>query len=243
MKLKLGKMTTKQLAQWMNIGYGSFRNNKDRYLKRLSDFCQFEPIYGGVMITEIYDEEYDKCAPQDKQIFLKEIYEANEGLSSVAGVSRKVQFENEYYAKMDEGKIERKFRKVNKGLFGDFGKGQDKVKEAKGKCGSRKWVYAIKIDDYNHYRTLTKEQQDVFRHIVKSVYGNETEKIMESMLLEEAFKETDMSKEEYLLKRERFDLDLFPQMLKQFRKQTGLVITRVQNYKLNEQGLKLVSAF
>ena len=52
-----------------------------------------------------------------------------------------------------------------------------------------------------------------------------------------------MTKEEYLLKRERFGLDLFPQILKQFKKETGLIIVRVQEYKLNQQGLKFASAF
>lgn len=239
MKLKLGKMSTQQLAQWMGISYSYFRQTKEKNLERLENFCDFEPVYGGVIIKEIYDYEYDKCAPQDKQVFLLEINEANDGLSSVAGMSRKLQKDNQYYARISNDAVQRRMGKMNV-LFGLYPQGE---KETAGKLGSRKWVYAIKIDDYNNYRVLTEEQQNVFRHIVKSVYGNETDKVMEMMLLEEAFKETNMSKQEYLMKRERFELDLFPDILRQFRMETGYTITRIQAYKLNQQGLKLVSAF
>jgi len=53
------------------------------------------------------------------------------------------------------------------------------------------------------------------------------------MLLEEAFKNSDMTKEEYLLRKERFSLSLFPDVLRQFKMETGFVLTRIQEYKLN----------
>lgn len=239
MKLKLGKMTSKQLAQWMGISYSYFRQTKQKNLEKIESYCDFEPVYGGIFVKEIYDYEYDKCAPEDKKVFLLEINAANDGLSSVLGMSRKLQKENAYYAKLSNDSVQRRMRKMNP-LFGVYPEGQ---KETQGKLGSRKWVYAIRLDQYNHYRVLTLEEQKIFRQIVKSVYGTDTEKVMEMMLLEEAFKQTDMSKEQYLIKKERFELDLFPDILRQFKLETGLTVSRIQAYKLNQQGLKLVSAF
>lgn len=53
------------------------------------------------------------------------------------------------------------------------------------------------------------------------------------LLLDEAFKNSDMSKEEYLVRKERFGLDFWGSILKQFKKETGFQIVRVQEYKLN----------
>ena len=57
MKLKLGKMTTKELAKWFGISYGSFRVTKENKLEELKLYCEFEEVYGGVDIKEIYDED------------------------------------------------------------------------------------------------------------------------------------------------------------------------------------------
>lgn len=57
MKLHLGKMKTKELAQWFSISDQSFRNSKKRKLEELKLYCDFEEVYGGVYVKEIYDEE------------------------------------------------------------------------------------------------------------------------------------------------------------------------------------------
>mgnify|MGYP003416547890 FL=1 len=41
MKLKIGKMSTKELAEWFGVSYGTFRNKKQEKLKELE---QFGPI-------------------------------------------------------------------------------------------------------------------------------------------------------------------------------------------------------
>lgn len=236
-KLRIGKMKSSEIAQWMGVNYNTYRNQKQKKLKQLERFCDFTPIYGGVIIKQIYDPIYKSNIPDDEKVFLNEVKESNEGLASVAGIVRKLQKNDQFYKALSERQVNRRMTKWNWSMFGKYNNGQ---KEAYGTHGSRKYVYAIKIDDYNNYRRVTEEEYDLFRHIVKSVCGKETDKIIESMLLDEAFKNSDMSKEEYLLRRERFDLDLFGQVYQQFKKETGLSLVRIQEYKLNGIMLKVV---
>lgn len=228
--LRCGKMSTKEIAQWMNVNYSTFRNNKQYHFNDLKRFCDFEQVYGGVNILQIYNPVYEKVLSNDEKIFLKEIQNTGNGLSSVAGMSRKLIRFNKDFRLLSENNVEKRMGKVNKNLFGEYMKNS---KQAIGRMGSRKYVYAIKESDFNKYRYLTDKEMDTFKHILKSVCGKQIDKIMESMLLDEAFKNSDMTKEEYLLKRERFDLDLFPHVLKQFKKETGKTVVRIQEYQIN----------
>lgn len=235
--LRCGKMSTREIAQWMNVNYSTFRNNKKQKLDDLRRFCDFEQVYGGVNILQIYNPIYQKALSSDEKVFLEEIQNTGNGLSSVAGMSRKLIRYNSDYRTLTENNVEKRMGKVNKNLFGEYEKNS---KQAFGRMGSRKYVYAIKISDFNKYRCLTDEEMDTFKHILKSICGKQIDKIMESMLLDEAFKNSDMTKEEYLLKRERFDLDLFPHVLKQFKKETGKTVVRIQEYQVNGIELKRV---
>lgn len=41
-KLKLGKMTGKELADWFNISYdGTYRKNPSKYILRLNGYCEY----------------------------------------------------------------------------------------------------------------------------------------------------------------------------------------------------------
>lgn len=235
--LRCGKMSTREIAQWMNVNYSTFRNNKKQKFDDLRRFCDFEQVYGGVNILQIYNPIYQKALSNDEKVFLEEIQNTGNGLSSVAGMSRKLIRYNNNYRTLTENNVEKRMGKVNKNLFGEYEKNS---KQAFGRMGSRKYVYAIKISDFNKYRCLTDEEMDTFKHILKSICGKQIDKIMESMLLDEAFKNSDMTKEEYLLKRERFDLDLFPHVLKQFKKETGKTVVRIQEYQVNGIELKRV---
>lgn len=235
--LRCGKMSTREIAQWMNVNYSTFRNNKKQKLDDLRRFCDFEQVYGGVNILQIYNPIYQKALSSDEKVFLEEIQNTGNGLSSVAGMSRKLIRYNSDYRTLTENNVEKRMGKVNKNLFGEYEKNS---KQAFGRMGSRKYVYAIKINDFNKYRCLTDEEMDTFKHILKSICGKQIDKIMESILLDEAFKNSDMTKEEYLLKRERFDLDLFPHVLKQFKKETGKTVVRIQEYQVNGIELKRV---
>lgn len=58
--LKLGKITTEELASWFNTSKNNLSKHKKEYLKKLESYCLFESIYGGINIKEIYKSIYVK---------------------------------------------------------------------------------------------------------------------------------------------------------------------------------------
>lgn len=66
-KLRLGRATTKELADWFGISYGTFRNNKAQRLDELKLYCEYEEIYGGVNITKILDTAHLEYTPASKK--------------------------------------------------------------------------------------------------------------------------------------------------------------------------------
>ena len=59
MKLSLGIIKIKQLAEWFGISAGSLSNRKEEKLKELANYCKFEDLgKKGVNIKEIYEAEY-----------------------------------------------------------------------------------------------------------------------------------------------------------------------------------------
>ena len=89
-ELVLGKMSSKDLASWFGVSYGSFRNKANEYLDKLNNFASFEKVYGGVEITEIYVKVYDKSLFKSiDEIFTQEIADSKTKLATISGLSRK----------------------------------------------------------------------------------------------------------------------------------------------------------
>lgn len=120
MKLEVGKMATKQLALWFGISYGTFRNNSNKYLEELNYFCDYEKIYGGVMIKEVYISEYVKnLTSKDSEIYLSLVEESGNFLCSVAGMARKLNLlYPDTWGKLSSYAVEKRLRKAGIALFG-----------------------------------------------------------------------------------------------------------------------------
>ena len=76
--LKIGKMKTDEIAAWFGLTGKSraqtFRNNKERYLRELEDYADFDIVYGGINIKEIKipgDDIYIKGHSESKKLILK----------------------------------------------------------------------------------------------------------------------------------------------------------------------------
>ena len=59
-ELRLGKMTSKEIAEWLGITYNTYKKNVKKHLEKLDGFCDFEQIRGGINVKEIYISIYDK---------------------------------------------------------------------------------------------------------------------------------------------------------------------------------------
>ena len=92
MKLKLGKMSSKEIAQWFGLSYGSYRVKKKDKLEELKDYADYEEVYGGVNIKNIKEEEYSKEGKRSKEIVFNAFDEEwNEsGLDTCSNVAFKI---------------------------------------------------------------------------------------------------------------------------------------------------------
>ena len=232
MVLKLGKMTSKELAQWFGVTYQTYRKVKVKKLDILSCYCRFEEVYGGIIINEIYVEQYcGDLAAQDVKNYVEEIRSIPSGLSSVAGMARKFQQEKQEYKDLSFGAVQYRLTKAGNVSFGR-NDALEKGLEA-GPYGTRTTVWAIKINDLNQYRRLTPEEDARFNEIISACYAEAPEKIKMLAALEKSYKnDNSMTKEEYFNLKERLGLDVFQDCLFRFSAETGLTITHVSEHEL-----------
>lgn len=235
MNLKLGKMSSQELAEWFGISYSTYRKQKAARLNTLSAYCIFEPFHGGVTIQEIYVEQYcGDLAAADIRNYVEEIKSIPSGLSSVAGMARKFQQEKEEYKNLSFGAVQYRLAKAGNVSFGK-NDALEKGLEA-GPYGARTTVWAIKINDLNQYRRLTPEEDARFNEIISACYAEAPEKIKRLAALEKSYKnDNSMTKEEYFNLKERLGLDVFQECLFRFTAETGLIITHVSEHELIDQ--------
>lgn len=228
MKLKLGKMTSKEVAQWFGISYNTYTHKIPQYLEKLEDYCDFEKIYGGVNIKEIFTEEYDKnLTKRAEDIFLNEIKECIKtqgGLSTISGMARKYKQELGPFST-----AKRQLAKAGNKLFGET-----KSLTSTGEAGSREYVWAIKINDYNRYRYMTEQEEELFDSIIKTFYTKDIEKVKKKALLEKSLIKKEITVDEYVEQQELLGLDTFAACIFNFKDRTGNMIVRCTRHEVEE---------
>lgn len=90
MELHLGKMTTKEIAEWFNLSYGGFRNHKAERLEELKTFADFDEIYGGIYIKTIYTPIYNKKESKIREVYKKGFEELRSPIDTVSNINNKI---------------------------------------------------------------------------------------------------------------------------------------------------------
>lgn len=252
MILKEGKMTSRELAEWFGVTYNTYKNDIPRKLKILEDYCSFEKVYGGVIISDIYVEEFSGLTIDD-ELLMKELEnnynKTGEWVYSISGIAKKfLQIYPEVYTKSNGNIIglrglEKRLSKARERCI-PYIKDDD---SNTGAYGNSKRVWAIKLGELNEYRYLTKAEEEIFDRIIGEYYVTKDgiEAIKEKELLREAFLKgeitDDMYKEELKGKGDFFFHVLIP-----FREKTGMIITKAsearikKSYKyFSENGFKI----
>lgn len=161
MELRLGKMTSQELAEWFGVSYtGTYKRRASKYKAILANFCEFTPYRGGVEITEIYCPRYVRnmnCL--DDKVFLEEVKRCaceQDGLASVSGISEYAA-RREEYADLSESQVYYRMRKAGMRLFGEMQEGK-----SEGPAGKREYEWAVKLAGLNLYRHMTAEERALF---------------------------------------------------------------------------------
>lgn len=227
MKLKLGRMTSAELAHWFGVSKKSFTNNAQKYLDKLNDFASYERVWGGVNILEIYLDEYVKGYNQiDDNYFNQEIdrcIKEQDGLASISGISNKAKLEIKDYADLADSSLRYRMGKAAQRGYGE-----------NGVLGFREREWAIKLDNYNHYRALTREEQELFAALTSEAYSVNPQKSIEKEKLEIRLREKEIDVDEYFKLVDDCGLGLFPQIMWEFNARTGLKLVLATGYYKRE---------
>ena len=106
--------------------------------------------------------------------------------------------------------------------------------KSSGEFGFREYVWAIKIDNFNKYRSLTPEEEKLFDEIITQCFIEEPQKIKKMALLEESLKQQEISVEEYFETKDRLGLNTFADCIFRFKNETGFLIVRCTKHELTE---------
>lgn len=122
---------------------------------------------------------------------------------------------------------------------GVTGYGITKERDSRGIYGTRNYQWSIKLDkvkpDQKPYRDLTEEEQLIFNKYTSVIFGERPDVVQNLKLLDEEFKTTDMTKEEYLKHEARLAFDgTFMDVIFAFREETGLMIVRATDHNIKE---------
>ena len=234
MQLKLGIMKNAELAQWFNITLGTYENARKAYLKKLEPFAQFTVVRGGVVIERIIIDTYVKNMDDDVKLYLQEVRNAEDNISSLSGMSEKLCATDEF-ANVPVATMRGRLRRAGEKAFGITAE-----EDSRGIYGSREYVWAIKLYDApNHYRYMTLEEESIFDALLSSFYAKAPERIKRAALLEEAFKsDNEMTKEQYFKEKERLNLDIFYDVINLFKQETGLQVVHATAHEIDQAYLE-----
>lgn len=175
MELKLGKMSTKELAEWFGISYGGFRNSKKLKLEELKNFADFEEVYGGVNIKKIINPIYIKNSQTIREVYqqgFEELMNENE-IDTVSNINEKI-----YYKYKDKlptlstpisgYRYAIEVRNANYGVpFKEVG--------ALGRCYYL-WCKVEHTEDEVYFIPFTEKEESIKRLLLKQFFGTDEER-------------------------------------------------------------------
>lgn len=196
--LKLGKMKTDEIAAWFGLSGKSraqtFRNDKERYLRELGEYADFDVVYGGVFIRGIKipgDDVYIKGRSDSRKLILKAFDEewADSGLDTCINVNNKIikKYGNEITVNKDTAY--KYALDAKKTLFGVAWK-------SAGKLGYCKYLWCKVYDQEDGIAILepfTEEEQEIKKQIMKKYFDTDIE---QDILIREMVETGELTKEE-----------------------------------------------
>lgn len=231
MKLQKGFMQNQEIADWFGITLKTLTNTKKAYMEKLKPFADFKIVRGGVIIEEIHREVYSKNLVDEAALYFEEVKKAENNIASVRGVTDALQLMSEF-KDIPYETLRKRMTRAGEEAFGVTAD-----PESRGIYGSREYMWAIKLYDRpNHYRELTEEEDALFEKLIENMYNIDARKIKVSMLLDEEFFNTEMTKEEYKEHRERINymgINFFNDVIKEFKTQTGMQLVKATKHEID----------
>ena len=196
--LRLGKMKIDEIAEWFGLTGANrgqtFRNNKERYLRELGEYADFDVVYGGIFIRGIKipgDDVYIKGRSESKKVILQALDEewAESGLDTCANVNNKILKKHSNEITVNKDTAYKYALDAKKTLFGVA------FKEV-GKLGYCKYLWCKVYDQDDGIALLqpfTKEEEEIKKEVMKKYFGTDIEK---DIMIKEMVESGEITKEE-----------------------------------------------
>lgn len=228
MELKLGKMTTKELAEWFGISYGRFRNIKKQKLEELKNFCFYEEIYGGVNIQAIINPIYEKELSQIREIYQQGFEELKQPIDTVSHINEQIY--EKYFNKLptlsSAASGYHYAIEVRNANYGVPFKGNG----SKGHC----YYLWCKMEEQNgkqYYIQFTEEEEKVKQDLLKKHFGTNEEK---DLLIAEMVHNGEISKEDaydIMMEYRNLNGQGFMSFLKALEKEIGAKVVKATKFE------------
>lgn len=173
MKLKLGFMSNQELADWFGICKKSYENKRLAKLKELENFAVFQPIRGGVNISEILIPEYSKLGSEAYRFVrdhVDETWDAT-GLDTCSRVGLRLKEKFADNLTLSESTIQNYTCRSRNELYG-------KPFLGGGKIGSCIYIWCKKFGQGADaiLEFFTPEENEIKKELMKKYFGDTTEK-------------------------------------------------------------------
>lgn len=176
-ELKLGKVTNQELAEWFNATVNSITKKKQQWLKVLQEYCEFTPVYGGVIITKIYKPFYTKN--MNLKIVQEEFNEVwdKSNLDSCKRVSEEIYEKRQKDFTVAESTIYHQTRQTRDEFYGKPMLGQG----SKGTC----YYVWCKKNKNGKLEYLSEEEEQIKKKLMEQYFSTADEKtIMVQQMIE-----------------------------------------------------------
>lgn len=207
MKLNVGKMSTKDLAEFFEVSYSYFRTKKvkERYMTLLEQYADYENVYGGVNILKVKKSEYIPEKLPLRELFERELkklptsqYYEDQVYGSLIQIAEatleevnRIQQERGLRIWTSPKTLANKYSEISKELYGEKKFNQrlyerggfytiPQIEEGRGPLGIRLSCMLIKTE--TGYRELSKQERELFSKISEE-YDKEHELDIKEELL------------------------------------------------------------
>ena len=228
MELKLGKMTTKELAEWFGMSYGAFRNAKKKKMEELENFCCYEEIYGGLEVTAIINPTYTKNSQKIREIYQQGFEELRQPIDTVSNINEKIY--DKYHENLPSLSSAAsgyhyaiEVRNANYGIpFKDVG--------SLGRCYYL-WCKVENCDGQDFYIQFNEEEEKIKKNLLKQYFGTDEEKDILIAQMVDAGEITEA--EAYRLTREYRGLNNkgFMGFLRELERQVGSKVVKATKFE------------
>lgn len=224
-------MTGHELAEWFNITYKYYSNNRKQYLNKLKEFAEFKEIYGGVEILDIKIDIYVKNLNDDVEKYLDSVKNANDHITSISGMAE--EWQQTDFQNCPFSTLKRRVRKAGEKAFGITVE-----QNSRGCYGSREYIWCIKnYSGPNKYRQFTDKEAKLFDELTEYFYKSDAKKAQKLALLDDIYEnaeDEEMTKEDYFrFKSYINDNKSFKDIIQKFKDTTGKQIVRATQHDID----------